>query len=59
MAAILMLIGVLQGYTVIGFGIILLVLVKKLRDKPQSTKIMSPNLQGHHNRMYITIRKFP
>ena len=59
MTTILILIGVLQGCAFIGCGIILLVLVKKLRDMSKTPKIMSPTLQGHHTSTHISIRKFP
>ena len=55
MTTVLILIGVLQGCTFIGYGIILLVLVKKLSDMSKSTKIMSPTLHGHHTSVHIYI----
>jgi len=48
MTKILILIGVLQGCTFIVGGVILLVLVKKMRDQTKSPKIMSSTLQGCH-----------
>jgi len=48
MTTILILIGVLLGCTFIGCGIILLFIVKKLRDHSKSPKTMSHTLHGHH-----------
>ena len=58
MTTILILIGVMQGCTFIGSGIILLVLVKKLRDNSKSPKIMSSILQGHPTKIHKNIRNY-
>ena len=54
MTKILILIVVPQGCTFIGGGVILLALLKKLRDNPKSLKMMSPTSRGIIP-VYITI----
>jgi hypothetical protein len=55
----LILIGVLQGCTFIGGGIILLIIAKNVMDKSKFPNIMSPTRQGHHNSKYISINNLP